>query len=137
MEPPRRPPLGSSVIVLWRDSESIYRLYGAKCQNCGTVQFPPGRVCINCQTKDKFEKIRLSDKNAEIYSFSVDAIFPSPNAPTAMAVINFDGGGRMNFQMTDCDTNSLKIGMPVEMTFRRSHNKSDFYNYYWKAKPVR
>lgn len=136
-EPPRRPQLGSSIPVVWRDREGIYQFHGVKCRHCGTVQFPPSRVCINCQTKDQFDKVRLSDKRAEIFSFSIDHVFPSPDAPTVMTVINLEGGGRMNCHLTDRDLNTVKVGMPVEMTFRRMHSGAGFYNYFWKAKPVR
>ncbi len=133
----RRPELSSSVPIVWRDRESIYQFYGAKCRHCGTVQFPPRKVCINCQTKDQFEKIRMSDKKAEIFSFTLDTIFPTPDPPTVMAVINFEGGGRMNCHLTDRDPNTVKVGMPVEMTFRRMHTGAGFYNYFWKARPIR
>ncbi len=136
-EPPRRPQLGSSAPVVWRDREAICRFHGVRCQNCGTVQFPPGKVCINCQTKEQFDKLRLSDKKAEIFSFTIDNVFPSPDAPTVLAIINFEGGGRMNCHLTDRDLNTVKVGMPVEMTFCRIHTAAGFYNYFWKARPVR
>lgn len=136
-EPPRRPQLGSSAPVVWRGRESIYQFYGVKCRHCGTVQFPPGKVCLHCQTREQFDKVRLSDKKAEIFSFTIDHVFPSPDAPTVMAVINFEDGGRMNCHLTDRDLNTIKVGMPVEMTFRRMHTGAGFYNYFWKARPIR
>lgn len=136
-EPPRRPQLGSSLPVVWRDRESIYPFYGVKCRHCGTVQFPPEKVCINCQTKEQFDKVRLSDKKAEIFSFTIDNIFPSPDAPTVLAIINFEDGGRMNCHLTDRNLNTVKVGMTVEMTFRRMHTAGGFYNYFWKARPIR
>jgi hydroxymethylglutaryl-CoA synthase len=136
-EPARRPGFTSSASILWRDRNGIYKLHAIRCQQCGTVQFPPQRVCINCQCKDQFDEVRLSEKKAEIFSFTQDYVFDSPDPPTVMVVVNFEGDGRMECHLTDRDPNQVKIGMPVEMTFRRLHQAGGFYNYFWKAKPIR
>ena len=39
--------------------------------------------------------------------------------------------------MTDFDAKEIKIGMPVEMTFRRIYEGAGMYNYFWKCRPVR
>jgi len=31
----------------------------------------------------------------------------------------------------------IKIGMPVEMTFRRIYEGGGMYNYFWKCRPIR
>ncbi len=136
-EPPRRPQLGSSVPVVWRDRDSIYHFHGVKCRHCNAIQFPPGHICVNCQTKDQFDSVALDEKKGELFSFTIDTIFPSPDPPTVIAVVNFEGGGRVNCHLTDRDLSAVKVGMPVEMTFRRTHASGGFYNYFWKAKPIR
>jgi uncharacterized OB-fold protein len=40
-------------------------------------------------------------------------------------------------QMTDRDINELRVGMPVEMTFRKLFDAGGIHNYYWKCLPVR
>jgi uncharacterized OB-fold protein len=58
------------------------------------------------------------------------------NVPIPRVVIDLDGGGRVFLEMTDCDPQQVKVGMPVELTFRRLHEGSDFHNYYWKCRPT-
>ncbi len=53
------------------------------------------------------------------------------------AVVDFDGGGRFNCELTDIDPTALAIGDRVEMTFRRHHHRRQgVHNYFWKARPV-
>jgi uncharacterized OB-fold protein len=53
------------------------------------------------------------------------------------AVVDFDGGGRYPVEMTDMDPGEVKIGMRVEMTFRRLFTADGIHNYFWKARPIR
>ena len=134
----RRPPTPTpSASAIWREREQNIRLYGVKCQQCGTVQYPPQRVCVNCHAKDKFESYRFSDKKAKLFTYTADYTTPTPNPPEVLAVINFEGGGRMWVYMTDSDGNEIEIGMPLEMTFRRLFTMEGIHNYFWKCTPVR
>ena len=132
-----RPSLGSSLTVTWRDRDQIFALYGAKCKHCGEVQYPVPRVCAYCQTKDQFERLRLSDKRGTLFTFSVDERAQVPDPPTVASVVDLDIGGRLVLQMTDRDVAKVDVGMPVEMTFRNMHEGSGFHNYFWKCRPIR
>lgn len=134
----RRPPTPTpSASVLWREGDQNIRLYGVKCKQCGTVQYPPQRVCCNCRAKDKFERYRFSDKKATLFTYSVDYVTPIPDPPLVLAVINFEGGGRMWAYMTDKDENDIEIGMPLGITFRKLFTMEGIHNYYWECTPVR
>ena len=61
---------------------------------------------------------------------------PPKNPPGLNGVIDFDGGGRGICELTDYDINRVKIGMPVEMTFRKLSQGKGIVNYFWKATPV-
>jgi len=39
--------------------------------------------------------------------------------------------------MTDRDPSQLKVGMHVEMTFRKLFFDRGIHNYYWKTRPIR
>jgi uncharacterized OB-fold protein len=52
-------------------------------------------------------------------------------------VIDFEGGGRFQCELTDVDPKSVKIGDRVEMTFRRLLTANGVHNYFWKARPLR
>jgi uncharacterized OB-fold protein len=50
-------------------------------------------------------------------------------------VIDFEGGGRFSCELTDCGADVVRVGMPVQMTFRRMYSASGVHNYFWKARP--
>lgn len=134
----RRPPLPTpSASAIYRESEQNIRLYGVRCRQCGTPQYPIQRVCAICQAKDNFEPYRFSDKKASLFTYSMDYLGPTLDPPLVISIIDFEGGGRMLCQMTDRDINEIKVGMPLEMSFRHLHTVEGIHNYYWKATPQR
>jgi len=132
----RQVPSASAAVIL-RNRDDIYRLRGYRCLNCGKVQYPHQRICISCQTRDSFESVRLANKNATLFTFTLDFLNADPDPPTVMTVIDFDGGGRAYVQMTDRNPADVKIDQTVEMTFRRLYDAEGFANYYWKCRPRR
>jgi hydroxymethylglutaryl-CoA synthase len=127
-----------SVPAIHRGRDANLRLRGVKCQDCGTVQFPPQRVCTKCHSKDRFEPHLLSDKRAKVFTFSADYISnPMIERPIITTTIDFEGGGRLQCYMTDCDFDRVKPGLPVEMTFRRLISRDGIHSYAWKSTPLR
>jgi len=118
---------------------AIFRLYAGKCKVCGTIQYPPQRICTRCRAKDSSEPVRLSDRRAKIFTYTLDnlAQIPAFDLPMVDSIIDFEGGGRGCFQMTDRDPREVKVGMNVEMTFRKLHTAGEMNNYFWKCTPVR
>jgi uncharacterized OB-fold protein len=84
------------------------------------------------------EPYRFSDKKGKVFSFTGDLLSYTPNPPAIYAVIDFDGGGRFWFDITDCEPESLKIGTEVKMTFRRRYidERGGIIAYFWKAVPM-
>ena len=133
----RPPPAVPSVTALWREADQNLRLYGAKCNKCGYIQYPPQRVCTMCQTKDDFQDFRLSDKRGTVFTYSMDYLAGTTDNPLVITVINFDCGGRMLCMMTDRELDEVHVGMPVEMSFRKLRVVNGIHNYYWKSVPLR
>ncbi len=135
---PERPAL--SLPSRWRERRAISALYGAKCKKCGTPQISQigqtPRVCVNCQARDEFEDYKFSDKKGILFSYAIDRLQPTLNPPGVNGVIDFDGGGRLICELTDCDLDEVGVGMPVEMTYRKMFYSRGINNYFWKAKPV-
>jgi 3-hydroxy-3-methylglutaryl CoA synthase len=131
--PESRPP---SVPCLWRERKSVLSLYGSKCHQCGAVQYPPQRICANCQALDNFEAHKLADRKGEIFSHAIDYLTPNKETPAIVAVVDFEGGGRLMCQVTECEPSEVRIGMPVEMCFRKLGRKGGIPNYFWKARPA-
>ncbi|MBI4289719.1 MAG: OB-fold domain-containing protein, partial [Chloroflexi bacterium] len=122
---------------MYREEERNIRFHGARCKSCGTVQYPPQRVCTTCKTKDQFETVRLSDKKGELYTYSADYLAGTIDIPLIISVVNFQGGGRMITMMTDRDLEQVKVGMPLEMSLRKLSTSGGIQNYYWKCVPAR
>ena len=125
----------SSPVIAFRDRRELLPLSGGKCPACGTVQFPKHRVCIECGHTSGLEETRLARRGV-LFTFTNDYMFESPDPPTAHAVVDLDGGGRLYLQLTDCDAERVAIDMPLELTFRRLHEGGGFNNYFWKARPA-
>ena len=127
--------------TLFRERETVLALCGSKCKRCGTPQYPPQRICVNpdCGAVDQMEGYRFSDKKGVLFTYTGDNLAASIDPPAIYGFVDFDGGGRFWFDITDCDLDSTKVGMPVEMTFRRRYvdESGGVYGYSWKAMPVR
>lgn len=125
----------------WRNRKALLGLVGSRCKKCGTPQYPPQRVCVNpsCKAIDEMEDYRFSDKKGQLFTYTEDYLGFTLNPPALYGMIDFEGGGRSNFEITDSEPGSLKIGMPVEMSLRRKFvdEKRGTYFYSWKATPVR
>jgi uncharacterized OB-fold protein len=131
----------TQLVQAWRERKAILALYGSKCNRCGTPQYPPQRICVNpnCGAIDEMEPYRFSDKEGKLFSFTEDHLAFSLSAPQMYGLIDFEGGGRFNFDITDCEPGSLKVGMPMKMTFRRKYvdEARGVYGYFWKAMPIK
>jgi len=125
----------STPVVLLRDQKAILPLYGGKCPQCGTIQFPKHRVCVECGQREGLQDVKLA-RRGTLFTFTNDYLFDSPDTPVAHAVIDLEGGGRLYVQMTDCDPERVEIDMPVELTFRKYHEGFGLNNYFWKARPA-
>lgn len=135
--PPRDP---LSLATRWRERKIISTLTGVKCRSCGTPQIhiigQNIRVCVQCQSKDNFDEYVFSNKKATLFTYAIDNLQPTRNPPGVNGAIDFEGGGRLLCELTDYDLEKVKIGMPVEMTFRKLTEGDAVINYFWKAKPL-
>ncbi|HJL99517.1 MAG TPA: OB-fold domain-containing protein [Acidimicrobiales bacterium] len=136
-EPPRRPdPDRPGAPPTFRSEDWKYAFVGSRDRSSGAIHLPPMRVSMDGGAVDDMERIRMADTPATIATFTVDYLAFSLSPPTVAVVIDFDGGGRFQAEMTDVDPNDVKIGDRVEMTFRRLFTAQGIHNYFWKARPL-
>jgi len=130
----------TALSLVWRDRREILGLCGTRCTRCGTPQYPVQRVCVNpdCGAIDEMEPYRFSDRKGRVFSFTGDLLSFTPHPPAIYALVDFDGGGRFWFDVTDCDLDSMSIDMPVELSFRKRYvdENSGIIGYFWKAIPI-
>lgn len=136
-EPPRRPdPEAPAAPPSLRAEHWKFAFTASRCEDCATRHLPPQRVCVKCSSVDRMAPERLADVKATIATFTIDRLAFSLNPPVVAAVVDFDGGGRFQCEMTDVDPAQVRIGDRVEMTFRRLFTAGNgVHNYFWKARP--
>jgi len=131
--------LQTALSVLWRKRGSVLGLVGGRCKECGTPQFPPSKMCVNprCRAVDTQEPYEFADIPAHVKSFTGDHLAVSVDPPAIYGFIQFDGGGRIMANFTDCELSDVHVGQRVGMSFRKLYTDEErgFTGYFWKAVP--
>ncbi len=137
-EPPRRPdPERPAAPPSFRSERWKFAFVGCQCEACGTYHLPPHIVCVKCGERGRMKDVPFADRQAVVRTFTLDRLAFTPQPPMVVAVIDFEGGGRVQSEYTDCDPAKVSIGDSVEMTFRRLFTAAGVHNYFWKARPER
>jgi hydroxymethylglutaryl-CoA synthase len=131
----------TSLSLSWREQNTVLRLVGSRCKACGTPQFPKDPICINpeCGAVDQMEDYPFSDKTGVLFTYTADHLAYSEDPPALYGIVDFEGGGRYWFDITDCRLESLEVGKPLQMTFRRRYldEGRSIAGYFWKAMPFK
>ena len=131
----------TSLSTAYRKRDMLLGLVGGRCTQCGTLQFPRMRVCVNpqCRATDTQEPYSFRDEPAKVSSWSADYLAFTPNPPSHYGMIDFENGGRLMTDFTDVEVGEIEVGMPVEMRFRiKSLDRPrGLPRYFWKAVPLR
>ena len=137
-EPPRRPdPQKPAAPPSLRSERWKFAFVGSQCEECGAYHLPPQIVCVACRANGRMKPVPFADRRASIRTFTVDRLAFTPQPPMVVAVIDFEGGGRFESELTDCQPDNVAIGRQVEMTFRRLYTADGVHNYFWKARLAR
>jgi len=131
----------TSLTLAWREQNAVLRLAGSKCTACQTPQFPKETVCINpeCGEANQMEDYCFADKTGHLFTYTADHLAYCEDPPGLYGIVDFDGGGRYWFDLTDCNMDKLEVGQSVQMTFRRRYLDEDrgIAGYFWKAMPFK
>lgn len=137
VQPPNRPePARMSASAAERRSDWKYGFVGSRDRSSGALHLPPARVSYLGQHVDDMDPTPVADRRATVATFTVDSLAYSPSPPVVFAVCDFEGGGRLPLELTDVAAADVRIGMEVEMTFRRIGTADGIANYFWKARPA-
>ncbi len=120
----------------WREQKTRYRILGTKCKKCGTLSYPPRKVCPTCKSRE-YEDYQFKGEG-EILTFT--EIYSAPKdfnefIPITIGLIKLDEGPKILSQIVDFE--NIKIGDRVESVFRKicSHGKNDVIDYGAKFRP--
>lgn len=137
-QPPNRPPPNRpSASAAARHADWKYGFVGSRDRSSGALHLPPARVSFKGQALDDMEPAPMADVQATVVTFTVDKLVYSQSPPVVFAVVDFDGGGRLPVELTDCRPDEVEVGSKVEMTFRRLNMAEGIANYFWKGRLVR
>ncbi|MDJ0699871.1 MAG: OB-fold domain-containing protein [Woeseiaceae bacterium] len=124
--------------AFWRKHEAITGFVGGKCGECGTLQFPPSKVCVACKAEDSQEPVRMADMQGTVRSFTEDWLAFTPNPPLVFGNVGFEDGANVMMEFTDVVPGQLKVGMPVDLRFRIKDfdHRRQYRRYFWKPTPA-
>ncbi|MBL6954349.1 MAG: hydroxymethylglutaryl-CoA synthase family protein [Alphaproteobacteria bacterium] len=129
----------TALTTLYRNKEMVIGFVGGKCEQCGTVQFPKSRICVNpnCGAINTQEDHKMAETTAQIQSWTADNLTYAPDPPHHFGMVNFSEGGRMMADFTDVDEGGVAVGDEFRMVFRikAADEKRGFNKYFWKAAP--
>jgi uncharacterized OB-fold protein len=100
------------------------RLIGSECEECGVVTFPRQASCPRCMSMQVRE--RLLARSGTLWSWTIQCFPPKsppyagsdPDAfePYGVGYVELPGEVRVETLLTVADPDSLRIGMPMELT---------------------
>lgn len=126
--------------TLYRRRKAVFALVGGRCTRTGTVEFPRSDISVtpNSHAIGTQEDYPLADLTARIVTHTADSLTYSPNPPLYYGMVDFEGGGRLVTEFTDCDGSDIEVGRDMRMMFRikAADEQRHFVKYFWKAAPV-
>jgi uncharacterized OB-fold protein len=108
-------------LIPFFEAAKLGRLIVQKCDNCGTLRFPPNPQCSRCLSTAS-SWIEVSGRG-EVYSFNVmhQVYHPgfAPDIPYAVVVVKLEEGTKLLSNLVGIKPSEIRCGMPVEVVFER------------------
>ena len=101
-----------------------------RCNECDTVLWFPRRHCPSCWT----ENVSTFDASGKgvVYSFTVirkGAMAYKESGPFVIAYVELAEGPRVMTNIVDCDVETVKVGMPVEVVWHDTGQGNALYRF--------
>ncbi|HMJ76349.1 MAG TPA: OB-fold domain-containing protein, partial [Iamia sp.] len=110
-EPPRRPePARPSASAAARSGDWKFGFVASQDRTSGSVHMPPARAAMHGGAIDDMEARPMADAAGTVVTSTIDRLAYSPSPPIVFAVVDFDGGGRLPVELTDCDADEIALG---------------------------
>lgn len=105
----------------WWTAAAEGRLLLRRCGACGRAHHYPREFCPHCWSEDVAWEPATG--RAVLYTWSVVHRNDLPpfggRVPYVAAVVDLAEGPRMMTELVDCPAEALRVGMPLEVAFRR------------------
>ncbi len=127
----------TSQSAAWRKHEAVTAFKGGRCSNCGTVQYPLSRICVECGASDSQTLVPLAGRQGTVRSFTEDWLAYTQRPPLVFGNVGFGDGANVMMEFTDVTPGQLAVGMPIELRFRIKDfdDRRGFRRYFWKPTP--
>ena len=120
-----------------RRKDLLTSFVGGKCRECGTVQIPREKYCVNpdCNALDSQDPNSFSDKQGTVVTWTADRLTFDWSPPAYFGMVQFDGGGKIMMDFTEVEDGNIDAGSKVSVHFRiRQFDPArGFRKYFWKA----
>jgi len=95
------------------------RLRVQRCRDCGAHVFVPQPVCTGC-FGDGLEWVESSGRGT-LYSYTMIHRPQRPvfEVPYTVVIVELEEGWTMLSNLIECDPEEIRVGMPLEVSFRR------------------
>jgi len=127
--------------VAWRKHRDVTSFIGGQCSQCGTVQFPRSRACVNpdCRAFDTQVEIALAETGGKVKTYTEDWLAVTRSPPHVYGNVALDNGANVFTEFADTPAGTIEVGTPVRFVFRIKDFDAvrGFRRYFWKATPVR
>ena len=126
--------------VAWRRHRDLLGFVGGRCTQCGTVQFPRTRACVNpvCRAFDAQIEHPLAESRGTVKTYTEDWLAVTRSPPCVYGNVALEDGANVFVDFTDTGPGALAVGTPVRFVFRIKDFDAvrGFRRYFWKATPV-
>ena len=90
-----------------------------RCRECQTYVFIPEPFCTECQS----EELEWVESSGRGTLYSMTTVYrpqrPEFEVPYTVAIVELEEGWHMLTNLVDCPPEEIRVGLPVEVTFRR------------------
>ena len=120
-----------------RRKDLLTGFIGGKCRECGTVQIPREKYCVNpeCNMLDSQDEYYFSDKKGRVATWTADRLTFDWSPPAYFGMVEFDGGGKIMMDFTEVEEGKIDTGSTLSVHFRVRQFDAvrGFKKYFWKA----
>lgn len=120
-----------------RRKDLLTSFLGGKCRECGTVQIPREKYCVNpeCNALDSQDVYSFASQSGTVLTWTADRLTFDWSPPAYFGMVEFDGGGKLMMDFTEVAEGSIDSGSRVSVHFRirQFDPQRGFRKYFWKA----
>lgn len=120
-----------------RRKDLLTGFIGGKCRECGTVQIPREKYCVNpdCHSLDSQDEHQFSNETGTVKTWTSDRLTFDWNPPAYFGMVQFESGAKLMMDFTEVEEGHIDAGSQVSFHFRikQFDTQRGFRKYFWKA----